>query len=250
MLTLSTQEQKIVDKLYLHVRDLYNPRELPGHDWQHIEHQRGLWLAIGDNVVKEKQFSDVDPFMPLLIFPCHDLNRIRMFDDDEEEHGLEAAVRARLRRECLYDGLMLSAGIRTAQRHIIIEALNYQIGKNKQEDPPLAVVCNDCDKAVAGAIYFNRICAVGVPKGYVFALPGDGNPKLEAKRTDKRLKSVLRDLAFGLEWDPCELGPDGKPSPFIIRSEVIHRYVDEDFRFLRLIRNRAIEQLARLGIEI
>lgn len=250
MLKLSVQEQTIVDKLYAHARDLYNPRELPGHDWQHIEHQRGLWLAVGDKVVEEKQFLGVDPFLPLLIFPGHDLSRMRIFDDDEEEYGREAAERARVRRDYFYNGLLTDLELNHFHRGKIVDTLNYHIGKNQPEDPPLAVVCNDCDKAVAGPIYFDRICAVGVPKGYVFALPGDGNPELKDKRTDKKLKSVLRDLAFGLEWDPCELGPNGKPSPFIIRSEVIHRYVDKDFQFLRLIRERAVEQLARLGIEV
>lgn len=250
MLKLSSEEQRIVDGLYLHARDIYEPHELPGHDWQHIEHQRGLWLAVGDEVAKEKQFRGIDPFLPLLVFPGHDLNRIRIFDD-EDEHGKEIAERGRLRRAAFYDSLLVSLGVSLPMRTtVVLDVLEYHIGKNKPDDPPLAVVCNDCDKAVAGPIYFNRICAVGVPKGYVFALPGDGNPELRDKRTDKKLKSVLRDLGFGLEWDPCELGPDGLPSPFVIRSEVIHRYVDEDFQFLRLIRDQAIKQLARLGIEV
>lgn len=266
-LTLSPAEQRIVDTLKLHARDMFPTAHPAGHDWQHIDSQMTLWQHVGGSVLKEPQFAEkVDYFVPFLVSACHDVNRLPFAEEkgrplkkrteDLTDKALEEALthnaaidaynkRALLRNLGFCEGFLRRL-VSFDLRARTMAVLEYPGGKNKSDDPPEFIVCNDLDKAITGQFYAWRCAAVGagqrikhVVKNYLFATP----PAEERWRVvDEGLESWVDDLRWARDWDPC----NGK-SGFEIRSAVLHEIADPGFRQLERLEAEAIGQLRSIG---
>lgn len=270
-LMLTEQEQKMVDVLKLHARDMFPTAEPAGHDWQHIDSQMMLWKHVGGSILKEPQFEGrMNPVVPFIVSVGHDLNRLPVFMpmskfskkelagfsgqklDDALAHNENADVlnnRARMRMISMYDGFLRAV----VEPMLRFEAMAVLTHSDKINDlTPAVIVCDDLDKAITGYFYAWRCAAVGanqrvkrdVVKRYLIAKTGSESARLIE---DEKLESWLDDLEWAEDWDPCVAKP---PREYIIRSTVLHEIADPGFETLRHIRSKTLEQLRVIGYDV
>ncbi|TSC73332.1 MAG: hypothetical protein G01um101470_138 [Parcubacteria group bacterium Gr01-1014_70] len=247
-LVLTEAEQKIVDTLKLHTRDMFPTAKPAGHDWQHLDSQMTLWQHVGGSVMQEPQFIvDVDPMVPFIVAVGHDLNRLPIFmpKSKAEPDFKEYNDRAKMHLLSFFYGFLCQLGIPIHLRNRamkVIEGIRYQD----------MVVCDDLDKAITGYFYAWRCAAVGagqrvkvdVVKNYLIAKTGGDSARLVA---DEKLESWLDDLEWAEDWDPCAAEP---PQKFVIRSAVLHEIADPGFQTLRRTYADTVKQLRMIGYDI
>lgn len=272
-LVFTEAEQKIVDVLKLHARDMFPTAQPAGHDWQHTDSQTRLWQTVGGSVLKEPRFAEkVDYMVPFFVSLSHDLNRLSVFMpmskfskkeltkfsgqklDDALAHNENADAlndRARLRMLGMFDGFLRRLDIPPYLRQRVMAVMEYSGGANSPSDPPEYIITDDLDKAITGPIYAWRCACVGagqlvkrdVVKKYLIAKLSGESERLQA---DEKLESWLGDLEWAEDWDPCV----AKTQDYVIRSAVLHKIADPGFEILRRIRSETIEQLQTIGYNI
>lgn len=249
-LVLTPEEQKIVDTLKLHARDMFPTAHPAGHDWQHIDSQMTLWQTVGGSVLNEPKFAGkVAPMVPFIVAVGHDLNRLPIFmpkskaTTDAEEYN----TRANQRMLGMFEGFLHKLNIST---RLIWHALAV-LTRNDSASPEY-VVCDDLDKSITGHFYAWRCAAVGagqrvkmdVTKNYLIANTSGKSARLVA---DEKLESWLDDLEWAEDWDPCVAKA---PQKFVIRSAVLHEIADPGFETLRRVRIQTVEQLRLIGYNV